>query len=140
MLRADSLNSVLLEMIKTYHTITLTVPECFEKRHTTSLPGYHLRDDAINLWEILSNYVTDIVNLTYENDTEVASDKELQDFCQEVSIHYIYTIYLYIIQYTLYSILYSVCYTVCTLYTVRYHLVLTSQFRILKYCLASSHV
>ena len=76
-------------MIEIYHTITLTVPEYFEKRDTSSLPGYYLRDDAINLWEILSNYVTDIVNLTYEDDAEVASDKELQDFSWEVSIHYI---------------------------------------------------
>ena len=50
--------------------------------------GYYLRDDAMDLWEILSNYVTDIVNLTYKNENEVISDDELQDFCSEVSIRY----------------------------------------------------
>ena len=77
-----------VEIKVTCHTITPTVPEFFKQRDTTSLPGYYLHDDAMDLWEILSNYVTDIVNLTYENENEVISDDELQDFCSEVSIRY----------------------------------------------------
>jgi hypothetical protein len=48
------------------------------------LPHYIYRDDAIKLWTLIRDCVTQILTLFYSNDTEVTSDSELQTWLKEL--------------------------------------------------------
>ena len=48
------------------------------------LPQYFYRDDSIALWDILNEYVTDLINLSYPGDEDVKLDHELQNFIIEI--------------------------------------------------------
>jgi arachidonate 15-lipoxygenase len=49
------------------------------------LPNYPYRDDALLIWDAISNWVTDYVHLYYLSDTDVEGDYELQNWVAEVS-------------------------------------------------------
>ena len=34
------------------------------------LPGFHYRDDALRLWQIIKEYITDILNIYYHSDKD----------------------------------------------------------------------
>ena len=58
-----------------------TLPEELKKRGVFAqdvLPNYHFRNDAILLWDAISEYVTDYVNLYYPEATMLKQDHELQ--------------------------------------------------------------
>lgn len=42
------------------------------------LPGFHYRDDALRLWQIIKEYIADILNIYYHSDKDVEKDVELQ--------------------------------------------------------------
>ncbi|KAK3728622.1 hypothetical protein QZH41_011713, partial [Actinostola sp. cb2023] len=50
-----------------------------------TLPYYPYRDDGIKLYNTISKYVADYINLYYKDDDSVANDYELQDFANEMS-------------------------------------------------------
>lgn len=35
------------------------------------LPGFHYRDDALRLWQIIKEYIADILNIYYHSDKDV---------------------------------------------------------------------
>lgn len=49
------------------------------------LPGYHYRDDAVQLWALIKNYVHQILEIFYATDLDVQEDLELQDWAVEMS-------------------------------------------------------
>jgi arachidonate 15-lipoxygenase len=49
------------------------------------LPEYPYRDDAILLWNAISNWVDSYVAIYYKNDSDVVLDRELQSWWSEVS-------------------------------------------------------
>ncbi|XP_045198128.2 polyunsaturated fatty acid 5-lipoxygenase-like isoform X2 [Mercenaria mercenaria] len=48
------------------------------------LPNYHFRDDAMLIWNTLSEYVSKIMALFYKSDTDVADDSEMQAFLADL--------------------------------------------------------
>jgi hypothetical protein len=44
------------------------------------LPGYHYRDDALALYQVIRTYVHDLLRIFYPSDEEVRADEELQDW------------------------------------------------------------
>ena len=62
----------------------LVIPKDFEDRGLMDLPQYFYRDDSIKLWNILHEYVTDMINLSYPRDEDVKLDYELQNFINEI--------------------------------------------------------
>lgn len=48
------------------------------------LPGYHHRDDAVKLWDAITDYVTGIIAIFYKTDTDVVKDWEIQGWVDEV--------------------------------------------------------
>jgi hypothetical protein len=48
-----------------------------ERRDVFDLPQYHYRDDALEIWGAMHEYVTGIVQIWYPDDTDVAADPEL---------------------------------------------------------------
>ncbi|XP_060063611.1 allene oxide synthase-lipoxygenase protein-like [Ylistrum balloti] len=66
-----------------------TLPKELESRGVllldkTILSGYHYRDDALSLYDIIKNYVTDYVRLYYDNPATYKEDHEIQAWAQEL--------------------------------------------------------
>ena len=53
-------------------------------RDVMDLPGYHHRDDSIKLWDVILEYVQDLVDIFYENDKDVVQDMEIHNWVQDV--------------------------------------------------------
>jgi hypothetical protein len=49
-----------------------------------ALPGYHWRDDAMQLWKVIGRYVRNMVHHFYASDADVLADYELQSFHAEL--------------------------------------------------------
>ncbi|XP_051632326.1 hydroperoxide isomerase ALOXE3-like, partial [Manacus candei] len=59
----------------------LCVPDDVERRGVAQIPGYHYRDDALDIW---GGHPRGIVGLFYGGDGAVAEDEELQDWVGEI--------------------------------------------------------
>lgn len=53
-------------------------------RGVANLPGYYYRDDALQIWEAIESYVTEILKLRYQSSADLAADGELQAWKQEL--------------------------------------------------------
>ncbi|XP_041334293.1 polyunsaturated fatty acid lipoxygenase ALOX8-like, partial [Pyrgilauda ruficollis] len=62
----------------------LCVPDDVAERGVGDIPGYHYRDDALDIWGAIHSYVEGIVALFYAEDAEVAEDEELQEWVGEI--------------------------------------------------------
>ncbi|XP_037982422.1 polyunsaturated fatty acid lipoxygenase ALOX15B-like [Motacilla alba alba] len=62
----------------------LCVPDDVAERGVGDIPGYHYRDDALDIWEAIRSYVEGVVALFYAEDAEVAGDEELQQWVGEI--------------------------------------------------------
>ena len=62
----------------------LIVPEDVKKRGVEDIPEYLYRDDMVSHWEIIRQYLQELVHLSYHSNDDVVMDQELQDFLQEV--------------------------------------------------------
>lgn len=49
------------------------------------LPGYHYRDDALKVWDVIAAFVGDVVRSFYRTDADVAGDHELQAWARELA-------------------------------------------------------
>ena len=56
-----------------------------EERDVKDLPNYFARDDGLELWYVVKQYVKDIIDIFYKNDNDVQSDEELQRWIKEIS-------------------------------------------------------
>lgn len=48
------------------------------------LPGFHYREDALRLWEAISDFVTRIVSIYYHSDEVIQKDTELQAWILDI--------------------------------------------------------
>ncbi|XP_066065416.1 hydroperoxide isomerase ALOXE3-like [Chamaea fasciata] len=62
----------------------LCVPEDVAERGVGDIPGYHYRDDALEIWAAIESYVEGVVSLFYGGDGDVAEDEELQGWVGEI--------------------------------------------------------
>ena len=60
--------------------LDLDFPLNIEHRGIEGLPNYHFRDDGLNLWNAIKEYVTDIINIFYMSDEDVQQDLDIQDW------------------------------------------------------------
>lgn len=66
---------------------TLIPPKDFKSRGVDDpelLPKYHFRDDAMLLWNKITEEVKKILSLFYTSDKDVADDKEIQAFVTDI--------------------------------------------------------
>ena len=80
----DSTTSVFSNFFKTFSYDDLIIPQYFEKRGVQHIPEYFFRDDILSHWEILQQYVKEMVDLSYLSDDDVTKDEELQSFFLDV--------------------------------------------------------
>jgi arachidonate 15-lipoxygenase len=69
---------------------TSTLPQLLARRgvdDTSSLPDYPYRDDALLIWDAISQWVKDYVNHYYSSDAAVQGDTELQNWVAELVAH-----------------------------------------------------
>lgn len=58
----------------------------FLDRGVTKVRGYFYRDYSLMLWDVIQDFVSGIVSLYYESDTEVKKDSELQAWIHDVAV------------------------------------------------------
>jgi hypothetical protein len=49
------------------------------------LPGYHYRDDALRIWDVIAEFVGAVLRQFYRDDADVAADSELQAWVRELA-------------------------------------------------------
>lgn len=65
-----------------------TPPAEFKSRNVEDpkiLPNYHFRDDSLLIYDIIRTYVTNYVNLYYENDKMLLDDWEIQNWAESLA-------------------------------------------------------
>ncbi|XP_048472315.1 polyunsaturated fatty acid 5-lipoxygenase isoform X1 [Rhincodon typus] len=65
-------------------------PESIKMRgldSTEALPYYYYRDDGLRVWEAVQSFVTEVVNIYYDDDKAVQTDTELQAFVKDVFVY-----------------------------------------------------
>ncbi|MED6239036.1 hypothetical protein ATANTOWER_000911 [Ataeniobius toweri] len=66
---------------------SLCLPENIAARGLESIPNFYYRDDALKLWNHISNFVRSVVEYYYNSDSNVCKDTELQDWISEIFTH-----------------------------------------------------
>ena len=54
------------------------LPQELEKRgvhDADKLPGFHYRDDALRVWKVIKEYITDILKVYYHSDDDIKQVK-----------------------------------------------------------------
>uniref|UniRef100_A0A9R1SI80 Arachidonate 5-lipoxygenase a n=2 Tax=Cyprinus carpio TaxID=7962 RepID=A0A9R1SI80_CYPCA len=73
--------------MKTFTYRSLCFPEAIKARGMDSkeeLPYYFYRDDGYSVWEAVTSFVTDVVDIYYDKDETVQEDTEIQAFVKDV--------------------------------------------------------
>ena len=53
-------------------------------RDVGDIPNYHFRDDGLDLWNEIKNFVKDVIDIFYETDDDILGDWELQEWTSEL--------------------------------------------------------
>ncbi|XP_056616352.1 polyunsaturated fatty acid 5-lipoxygenase [Triplophysa dalaica] len=73
--------------MKTFTYKSLCFPEGIKARgmdNKEELPTYFYRDDGCRVWEAVTNFVRDVVNIYYDSDDTLQKDEEIQAFVKDV--------------------------------------------------------
>ena len=60
-------------------------PNNIKDRDVGEIPNYHYRDDGLELWKAIKEYVREVMNVFYETDADVEKDEELQ--CWDLDVY-----------------------------------------------------
>ena len=80
----DKVPELVVNSCKELHYDDMIVPKDFERRGVFEVPNFYFRDDCMSLWNILLDYITEMVNLSYHEEDDVTKDDELQKFVEEI--------------------------------------------------------
>ncbi|XP_063690641.1 polyunsaturated fatty acid 5-lipoxygenase-like [Bolinopsis microptera] len=85
----DHLAELLVNCCKELRYDSLVIPKDFETRGVANTSTvklqYLFRDDSVSLWNILHDYATGMVDLSYKAEEDVSGDLELQDFVKDIA-------------------------------------------------------
>ena len=59
-------------------------PHNIMNRDVGDIPNYHFRDDGLDLWNEIKNFVKDVIDIFYETDDDILGDWELQEWTSEL--------------------------------------------------------
>lgn len=65
----------------------MDIPKHFQDNGTDDedkLQNFHYRDDALDIWDVIEDYVKDVIEEFYECDEDVANDFELQAWTDDI--------------------------------------------------------
>ncbi|KAJ1142996.1 hypothetical protein NDU88_009308 [Pleurodeles waltl] len=69
---------------------SLVFPQTFKMKgmdNPEDVPYYFYRDDGTKVWNAVLSFVTDVVNIYYEDDETICEDAELQAFVKDVFVY-----------------------------------------------------
>ena len=76
-------------MKKWYKSMTwdmFDIPNLLKKRGVDDpekLPGFHYREDATRLWNIISEFIHDLLSVYYHSDDDIKKDTEFQNWVSD---------------------------------------------------------
>ncbi|KAL5258993.1 hypothetical protein ACHWQZ_G009456 [Mnemiopsis leidyi] len=79
----DNLMHVFNNYYKKFTYEDLILPLDIEKRGVGDIPEYLYRDDTLSHWNIITQYVSEMVHLIYPSDEDVALDTEMQNVLKD---------------------------------------------------------
>ncbi|XP_067231507.1 hydroperoxide isomerase ALOXE3 [Chanodichthys erythropterus] len=79
----DLMKKVLSDL--TYSSLCLL--EDISDRGLESIPNFFYRDDGLQIWGLINEFVRSMVEFYYQSDGDVQKDTELQDWIKEIFIH-----------------------------------------------------
>nr|XP_039266986.1 allene oxide synthase-lipoxygenase protein-like [Styela clava] len=80
--------NIIRQIYKNFHFDDLVIPEVIKKKGLDDkklLPKFHYRDDAVELWEIVEDFVGDVIKHYYTSDNDIQLDEDLQWFIKDVA-------------------------------------------------------
>ena len=81
---SDGIKKLLQKTFKNMKWEDFDYKQDLKKRGVMDLPGYHHRDDCLQLWDVIKKYVEGMVKAFYEDDNAVMKDYELQIWAKDV--------------------------------------------------------
>ncbi|KAM9326246.1 polyunsaturated fatty acid 5-lipoxygenase [Gastrophryne carolinensis] len=81
---------LVLKAMKEFTYDSLCFPSSIKLRgmeSTEDIPYYFYRDDGMKVWEAISNFVKDVIDVYYASDDTVCGDSELQAFVKDVYVY-----------------------------------------------------
>ncbi|XP_067304188.1 polyunsaturated fatty acid 5-lipoxygenase-like [Pseudorasbora parva] len=79
------MNKVMQSAMETLTYESLCFPEAIRARGMEDVPMYYYRDDGMKIWKTIHCFVTDVVEIYYDNDETVQKDEEIQAFVKDIS-------------------------------------------------------
>uniref|UniRef100_A0A3B3TC96 Lipoxygenase domain-containing protein n=1 Tax=Paramormyrops kingsleyae TaxID=1676925 RepID=A0A3B3TC96_9TELE len=76
----DAQWEVLQRAVKQLTYKSLCLPDNLTSRGVQKLKNYHYRDDAMQIWDAISEFLRKVVDTYYNDDSDIKKDKELQNF------------------------------------------------------------
>ncbi|XP_060756104.1 polyunsaturated fatty acid lipoxygenase ALOX15B-like [Neoarius graeffei] len=80
----DALVSFLKRATKALTYSSLCLPDNISERGLENVPNYYYRDDGMQLWKIINEYVAGVLQYYYRSDEDVQKDTELQNWISEI--------------------------------------------------------
>ncbi|XP_073680776.1 hydroperoxide isomerase ALOXE3 [Garra rufa] len=66
---------------------SLCLPEDISERGLESIPNFFYKDDGLQHWSFINDFVWNMVKFYYQSDDDVQRDTELQDWIKEIFIY-----------------------------------------------------
>ncbi|KAL7854307.1 hypothetical protein AOLI_G00211510 [Acnodon oligacanthus] len=80
----DEIQRFLTEAMSSLTYSSLCLPDNIRKRGLEKIPNYYYRDDGLELWKIIFEFVGGLLKYYYRGDEDVKEDSELQDWIKEI--------------------------------------------------------
>ncbi|XP_037112731.1 arachidonate 12-lipoxygenase, 12R-type-like [Syngnathus acus] len=74
----EALSKILARSLSSITYRSLCIPDDIDDRDLQDLPNFYYRDDGLQLWNIIFEYVQRVIKYYYKSDDEVQRDSELQ--------------------------------------------------------------
>ncbi|XP_068704039.1 allene oxide synthase-lipoxygenase protein-like [Montipora foliosa] len=68
----------------------LSFPDMLKKRGVEDagkLPNYYYRDDGLRIWNAITDFIVEFVNIFYHSDDDLSKDQELQSWAMDIHIN-----------------------------------------------------
>ncbi|XP_072570214.1 polyunsaturated fatty acid 5-lipoxygenase-like [Paramormyrops kingsleyae] len=76
----DAQCKVLDRAVKQLTYKSLCLPDNLKSRGVQKLDNYHYRDDGMQIWDAISEFLQKVVDTYYNDDSDIKKDEELQNF------------------------------------------------------------
>lgn len=83
----EAMMTILKRSLSEITYTSLCIPDDIAERGMQDVPNFYYRDDGLQLWDIIHNFVQGILGYYYKTDVEVKQDTELQKWTSDIFEH-----------------------------------------------------